>query len=161
MGKPDPSQSKPSPRRAEVVTDFEASPSHLICALGNTIAVMAARTLKKLVGLSLMEWRVLDILAAEPGATPGRLIAFTKVNKSVVSRAVNSLLQKGLIAREPAPDHGLRTHLRLTEAGHVVHDRGIGSRLEAEEQLLAQLGPHDRDRLMQMLKQLTRNLDQA
>ncbi len=161
MGKPDPSQSKPSPRRAEVVTDFDASPSYLICALGNTIAVMAARNLKKLVGLSLMEWRVLDILAAEPGATPGRVIAFTKVNKSVVSRAVNSLLQRGLVARQAAPDHGLRTHLHLTEAGHVVHDRGIGSRLEAEEQLLANLSPEARDVLLRTLRQLNQNLDQG
>ena len=161
MGKPDPKPVEDAVRRAPVVTDFDASASYLICALGNTIGVLAARNLKKLVGLSLMEWRVLAILAAEPGATPGRVIAFTKVNKSVVSRAVNALLQKGLIARESAPDHGLRTHLHLTEAGHVVHDRGIGSRLKAEEQLLADLGPDDRDRLVQALRQLTRNIDRA
>ena len=142
-----------------MVTDFDTSASYLICALGNTIGVLAARNLKKLVGLSLMEWRVLAILAVEPGATPGRVIAFTKVNKSVVSRAVNALLQKGLIAREASPDHGLRTHLHLTEAGHLVHDRGIGSRLKAEEQLLANLSLDDRDRLVQTLRRLTRNLD--
>ncbi|MEO6340340.1 MAG: MarR family winged helix-turn-helix transcriptional regulator [Caulobacteraceae bacterium] len=159
MGKPDPSS--PAGRRAEVVTDFEASASYLICAIGNKIGVVATRNLRKLVGLSLMEWRVLAILAAEPGATPGRVIAFTGVNKSVVSRAVNLLLNKGLVAREAAPDHGLRTHLHLTEAGHVVHDRGIGSRLSAEEQLLSHLSPADRERLVQTLKQLTQNLDKA
>ena len=159
-GKADPAAA-PVARRAATVTDFDFSPSYLICALGNKIAVIAARNLKKQLGLSLMEWRVLDILAAEPGATPGRVIEFTGVNKSVVSRAVNALMRKGLIARAQAPDHGLRTHLYLTEPGHGVHSRCIGSRLQAEEQLLSHLSQADRARLVQTLKQLTRNLDEA
>jgi len=143
------------------VTDFDSSPSYLICALANKITVMAARNLRRDLGLSLMEWRVMAILAAEPGATPGRVISFTGVNKSVVSRAVNSLVKRALVVREAAPDHGLRTHLDLTAAGREVHDKGIGSRLLAEAQLLAGLSPEDSAQLIHNLRRLNGNLGGA
>lgn len=140
---------------------FDSSPSYLISALGNRLSVLAARNLRRQLGLSLMEWRVLAVLAVEPGATPGRMVEFSAVNKSVVSRAVASLLKRGLVTRASAPDHGLRTHLYLTDEGQKIHDRGIGSRLHAEEVLLAGLPPADRERLVQVLKQLMGNLDGA
>jgi len=146
-------------RKAPVLTDFDSSPSYLISALGNKLSVQAARNLRRQLGLSLMEWRVLAVLAVEPGAAPGRIIEFAAVNKSVVSRAVNSLLGRGLIDRAPAPNHGLRTHLRLTDKGWGVHDDGIAARLEAEERLLAGLPAAERDRLVKLLKTLMGNVE--
>jgi DNA-binding MarR family transcriptional regulator len=140
-------------------TVFEASPSFLICALGNRIAVKAERNIRKTFDLSLMEWRVLSVLAVEPSAPPGRIVAVSGVNKAAVSRAVNSLEQRGLLKRESAPDHGLRTHLFLTRAGQTLHKRGNGQRLHAEEQLLAGLSKTQRSQLSELLRRLMRNLD--
>ena len=142
-----------------VLTDFDSSPSYLISALGNKLGVQAARNLRRQLGLSLMEWRVLAVLAVEPGAPPGRIVEFAGVNKSVVSRAVGSLMSRGLIDRAPAPDHGLRTHLHLTQQGWSVHDNGIVARLEAEKRLRKGLAPAERDRLVKLLKTLMGNLD--
>jgi DNA-binding MarR family transcriptional regulator len=141
------------------VTYFDSSPSYLISALGNRLSVLAARNLRRQLGLSLMEWRVLAVLAVEPGASPGRIVAFSAVNKSVVSRAVNALIKRGLIVRAAAPDHGLRTHLYLTAEGRALHDRGVGARMEAERTLLKGLPAQERGRLVQVLKQLMGNLD--
>jgi DNA-binding MarR family transcriptional regulator len=143
------------------VTYFDSSPSYLISALGNRLSVLAARNVRRLLGLTLMEWRVLAVLAVEPGATPGRIIEFSAVNKSVVSRAVNSLLKRGLITRSAAPDHGLRTHLYLTGEGQALHDRGVGARQKAEETLLNGLPAAERDKLIKVLKQLMDNLGAA
>jgi DNA-binding MarR family transcriptional regulator len=143
------------------VSYFDSSPSYLISALGNRLSVLAARNVRRQLGLSLMEWRVLAVLAVEPGATPGRIVEFSAVNKSVVSRAANGLLRRGLITRCAAPDHGLRTHLYLTPEGHALHDRGLGARLKAEELLLNGLPADQRDQLVELLKQLMGNLDHA
>ena len=143
------------------VANFDPSPSFLICALANKIAVIAARNVRKLLDLSLMEWRVLAVLAVEPAASPGRIIEVSGVNKAAVSRAVSAMERRGLVTRAPAPGHGLRTQLHLTAAGHAVHDQGIGARVQAEEQLLAGLTPADRARLSSVLRQLARNLDPA
>ena len=140
------------------VTDFDSSPSFLISAIGNKLAVIAARNLRKLVGLSLMEWKVLAVLGAEPAAAPGRIIEVSGVNKAAVSRAVTALERRGLVIRGPSPDHGLRTRLYLTAAGQEVHDRGIGARIEAEQQLLSGLSPADRTRLVDALRRITLNL---
>ena len=144
-----------------MVSYFDSSPSYLISALGNRLSVLAARNVRRQLGLSLMEWRVLAVLAVEPGATPGRIVEFSAVNKSVVSRAANSLLLRGLITRCAAPDHGLRTHLYLTPEGRVLHDRGLAARVKAEELLLNGLPADQRDRLVELLKQLMGNLDHA
>jgi DNA-binding MarR family transcriptional regulator len=146
-------------RAPRALTDFDTSPSYMIAALGNTLSVQAARNLRRQLGLSLMEWRVLAVLAAEPGASPGRIVEFAAVNKSVVSRAVNSLLKRGLVDRAPSPDHGLRTHLRLTDAGWAIHDEGIVARLQAEERLLQGVSPAEREQLLKLLKALMGNVE--
>ena len=143
------------------VSYFDSSPSYLISALGNRLSVLAARNVRRQLGLSLMEWRVLAVLAVEPGASPGRIVEFSAVNKSVVSRAVNALIRRGLITRAASPDHGLRTHLHLTPEGQALHDRGVGARITAERKLLDGLPDAERERLVSTLKRLMDNLDGA
>jgi DNA-binding MarR family transcriptional regulator len=142
-------------------TAFEASISFLVCSLGNRLSVTAERVLRKVLDLSFMEWRVLTVLAVEPAAPPGRIVAVAGVNKAAVSRAVNSLERRGLLKRVPAPEHRLRTQLFLTEAGQEMHARGTDERLHSEEEVLAGLSPADRERLLLSLRQMLRNLDQT
>lgn len=142
-------------------TAFEASTSFLICTLGNRLNVLAERNLRRALDLSVMEWRVLTILAVEPAAPPGRIVAVAGVNKAAVSRAVNSLERRGLLMREAAPNHRLRTRLFLTPAGRAVHDRGTGERLHAEDELLQGLRADEREDLARSLKHLMRNLDRG
>ena len=142
-------------------TVFEASTSFLICTLGNRLNVLAERVLRRVLNLSLMEWRVLTVLAVEPAAPPGRIVAIAGVNKAAVSRAVNSLERRGLLSRVASPEHRLRTQLYLTPAGQELHARGTDERLHSEDELLRGLQPEDRDRLLQHLRQLLRNLDKT
>jgi DNA-binding MarR family transcriptional regulator len=150
---------KSTKQQSTAGTVFEASPSFLICALGNRIDVSAERHLRKALNISLMEWRVLEVLAVEPAAPPGRIISVSGVHKAAVSRAVNALEQRGLLTRAPAPDHGLRTNLFLTAAGRALYRRGIGERQRAEEDLLTGLTEKDRKHLIKTLQGLMRNYD--
>jgi DNA-binding MarR family transcriptional regulator len=142
-------------------TVFEASNSFLICNLGNRLNVLIERVLRQVLDLSVMEWRVLTVLAVEPAAPPGRIVAIAGVNKAAVSRAVNSLERRGLLMRQAAPEHRLRTQLYLTPAGQEMHARGTGERLHSEEELLAGVSGEDRDRLTRLLRQLLRNLEKT
>ena len=142
-------------------TAFEASTTFLICTLGNRLNVIAERVLRRVLNLSVMEWRVLTVLAVEPAAPPGRIVAIAGVNKAAVSRAVNSLERRGLLMRQPSPEHRLRTQLYLTDAGREMHDRGTNERLHSEDELLRGLSKPERERLLQNLRLLHRNLDQT
>ncbi|MEN9704413.1 MAG: hypothetical protein RLZZ393_292 [Pseudomonadota bacterium] len=140
-------------------TAFEASISFLLVTLGNRLSVEAERVLRRTLDLSFMEWRVLTVLAVEPAAPPGRIVAVAGVNKAAVSRAVNSLERRGLLSREASPEHKLRTQLFLTDAGRAIYERGTRSRLNGEDEVLAGLSTEDRRRLLDDLQRLLRNLD--
>lgn len=156
-----PRTKKTAGQQSTAGTVFESSPTFLICALGNRLDVSAERHLRKALDISLMEWRVLEVLAVEPAAPPGRIISVSGVHKAAVSRAVNALEQRGLLKRAPAPDHGLRTHLFLTPAGRALYRRGIGERQQAEEKLLAGVSVQQQELLIEALQRVMRNLDEA
>ena len=147
------------PEASTAGTEFEASASFLIMTLSNRLTVLSERTLRRALDVSLMEWRVLTVLAVEPAAPPGRIVAIAGVNKAAVSRAVNSLERRGLLSRIPAPEHRLRTQLYLTPEGLALHARGTDERLHSEDKLLQGLTPAARENLLESLKQLMRNLD--
>jgi DNA-binding MarR family transcriptional regulator len=142
-------------------TVFEASTSFLIANLGNRLNVLIERVLRRVLDLSVMEWRVLSVLAVEPAAPPGRIVAIAGVNKAAVSRAVNSLERRGLLTRLAAPEHRLRTQLYLTPAGQQMHERGTGERLNSEEGLLQGLSEAEREQLLKLLRHLLRNLEKT
>lgn len=138
---------------------FEGSHSFLICTLANHINVVAERFLRKNLNLSLMEWRVLLVLAVEPAATPGRIVTLAAVNKAAVSRAVNALERRGLLERRPVDDRRKRRLLHLTPAGKALHDEGTGSRRSFEEEMLGGLSPAERAQFHMLLKRALGNLD--
>jgi DNA-binding MarR family transcriptional regulator len=140
-------------------TAFEASLSFLICALGRKIDVAAERQLRQALDIALMEWRVLEVIAVEEAAPPGRIISVSGVHKAAVSRAVNALEKRGLLKRVAARDHGLRTHLFLTSAGRAVYRRGIGERERFEEQLLGGLSGKQRKNVIDLLQHVMRSFD--
>lgn len=142
-------------------TVFEGSIAFLLVTLGNRLSVEAERVLRRMLDLSFMEWRVLTVLGEEPAAPPGRIVAVAGVNKAAVSRAVNSLERRGLLMRQPAPEHRLRTQLFLTEAGRAIYERGSAARRLGEDAVLEGLSPEDRQRLLANLRHLLRNMDET
>jgi DNA-binding MarR family transcriptional regulator len=142
-------------------TGFEASQAFLICSLANRINVIAERSARQRLDLSLMEWRVLVVLAVEPAAPPGRIVAIASVNKAAVSRAVNSLERRGLLERKARAPNSRRRLLYLTPAGVALHDQGGNARLEFEAQLLVGLSAVEREQFHRLLKLALHNLDDS
>ncbi|MFM1887268.1 MAG: hypothetical protein RL026_2425 [Pseudomonadota bacterium] len=147
------------PAQGSVDTAFESSTFFLIITLGNRLNVLAERRMRKYFDLTVMEWRVLTVLAFEPAAPPGRIVEIAGVNKAAVSRAVNSLERRGLLHRTPAPGHRLRTQLFLTPAGEALHAKGISHRHASEDLLLAGFSDDERTIFKQGLRRIMRTLD--
>ena len=108
-----------------------------------------------------MEWRVLALLAVEPGASPGRIAEVAGVDKSVVSRAVNALERRRMITVAPGLSGGRQTRLTLTSAGQALHDRGIVGALAAEARMLEGFSADEQRQLIDFLKRLTANVMRA
>jgi DNA-binding MarR family transcriptional regulator len=140
------------------VTDMDRSVLFLTTAFANKLSKGASRRLRRVLGIGLMEWRVVCNLGVEPGRSAARIAEVSGVDKSVVSRAVAELERQGLIFTSNEPP-GRQTALRLTPAGQALHDRGVLRADERELRLLDGFSPEEQDRLVDFLKRLTANLE--
>ena len=68
-------------------------------------------------GLNQSQWRVLAAVADKPGRTAAEVTSVTPMDKTIVSRAVHSLIQSGLIKKTPNIDDKRRSSLEMTTLG--------------------------------------------
>jgi DNA-binding MarR family transcriptional regulator len=79
---------------------------------------LADREVEHACGVSVAQLFVLRQLAETPALSLGELAARTLTDQSSVSTVVARLVERGLVARKPAPGDRRRAELRVTAAGH-------------------------------------------
>jgi DNA-binding MarR family transcriptional regulator len=125
-----------------------------LSVLSNTVSSAIAASYFLHFGLSIPEWRVMAVLAANPGLSAAEVTARTAMDKVAVSRAVAALLAAGRLRRTTVPADRRRTHLQLTTAGERVYAQVVPMALEYERRLVASLSARDRailDRILRVL----------
>lgn len=125
-----------------------------LSVLSNTVSGAIAAAYFAHFGLSIPEWRVMAVLAANPGLSAAEVTARTAMDKVAVSRAVASLLAAGRLRRTMVKADRRRTHLELTPAGTKVYAQVVPVALNYERHLLAPLSAKDRatlDRILRIL----------
>jgi DNA-binding MarR family transcriptional regulator len=125
-----------------------------LSVLSNTVSSAIAAAYFANFGLSIPEWRVMAVLAANPGLSAAEVTARTAMDKVAVSRAVATLLAAGRLRRTTAPADRRRTHLALTTAGARVYGQVVPMALDYERQLVAPLSRSDRGTLDRILRVL-------
>jgi len=100
--------------------------------------------------LNLSQWRVLAAVAEEPGRTAAQVTAITPMDKTIVSRAVSSLIALGLIAKTSDTSDKRRSSLSATQAGEVIYVK-IAQRLNADL-IDNQAGQHSAKEFTKILK---------
>jgi DNA-binding MarR family transcriptional regulator len=125
-----------------------------LSVLSNTVSSAIAAAYFANFGLSIPEWRVMAILAANPGLSAAEVTARTAMDKVAVSRAVAALLAAGRLRRTTVPADRRRTHLALTPAGTGVYARVVPLALEYERRLVAPLSRRDRAAFDRILREL-------
>ena len=132
-----------------------------LSVLSNTVSGAIAAAYFLHFGLSIPEWRVMAVLAANPGLSAAEVTARTAMDKVAVSRAVaalidavGTLLAAGRLRRTTVPADRRRTHLALTTAGERVYAQVVPMALEYERRLVAQLSARDRATLERILRVL-------
>lgn len=115
------------------------------------------RDLSTEVGMSLAEFEVLDHLAAAEDLTirMNELAALVRLSPSGLTRRFDTLVRRGLVAREACDDDRRGINARLTPEGlarhseaSVVHQRGV------EQYVTANLDSHERECLSRALTRL-------
>jgi DNA-binding MarR family transcriptional regulator len=131
----------------------------LLTFLANKLATGASYRYRKHFGIGVVEWRMLSMLAVENHITAGRITQVIGLDKSAVSRSLQSLEKAGYVSSEVDTIDARRYTVSLTESGHKLHDRVLKVALERERRLLSGLTPEERDALVNLLGRLHSNVD--
>lgn len=125
-----------------------------LSVLTNTVSSAIAGAYAERFGLSIPEWRVMAVLALEPGLSAATVAERTAMDKVAVSRAVSNLLRTRRVARGFANADRRRSVLRLTTEGEEVYWRVVPFARRYEQSLLADLSESQRVQLRQLLDHL-------
>ena len=134
--------------------DLERYVPGLLTFVSNKMSRGASRTYRELFGVGVTEWRVISLLALEPGIPHSRVSEVIGLDKALVSRVVQALLDQRYVTVKPDPNDKRSTLVTLTAAGLRLHDRIIPVALEREKLLLSTLSVADTDALIRFLHQL-------
>lgn len=98
--------------------------------------------------LSVTQMRMLQFLSsAVEGASLKQIAEELELSLAAVSRAVDSLVRRGLVTRsENAQDRRLKT-VRVTDEALELVDRAIALRIAGFEEFVSSLTPRERSRL--------------
>ncbi len=122
--------------------------------LSNTVSSNIAAVYQDKFGISLVQWRVMAILAEYPDSSADDVCRRTKMEKSVVSRSVAGLLERHLISREFDQDDKRRSILQLSETGLSVYKEVMPVAELFERKLLAVLSEEERKTLSHLVDKL-------
>ncbi|MCZ8132351.1 MAG: MarR family winged helix-turn-helix transcriptional regulator [Steroidobacteraceae bacterium] len=127
-----------------------------LSVLANTMSGAIATAYAERFDLSIPEWRVMAVLALEPGLSAAKVAERTAMDKVAVSRAVASLLRAKRVERSVEACDRRRSQLQLTARGHAVYREVVPFALAYEEAVLRGLPPRTREKLDELLEELLR-----
>jgi len=116
-----------------------------LSVLSNTVSTAISGAYQQRFGLTIPEWRVMAVLAMNPGLSAAEVAQRTAMDKVAVSRAVASLLRARRIVRQTARADRRRSLLRLSATGEKVYAQVVPMALDYERDLLEPLTQKDRE----------------
>jgi DNA-binding MarR family transcriptional regulator len=131
---------------------------YLLNRAGNRIATAFGEEVRPL-GATLQMWRVLAALRERDGRRMGDLSATTSIEVSTLTRLVDTMEAKGLVARRRAADDARAVVLHITPAGRRLTQRIVPIAERYEQVALAGFSPTEADRLKAALRRLYANMD--
>ncbi|WP_133000433.1 MarR family winged helix-turn-helix transcriptional regulator [Luteimonas arsenica] len=134
--------------------DLERFLPYQLSVLSNVVSQDIAQAYGERFGLAVTEWRIIAVLGRFPGLSAVGVAERSAMDKVAVSRAVASLLERGLLHRETHGEDRRRSVLELSEAGRAVHAEVAPLALAYERELLSPLDEDERAQFSRMLDKL-------
>jgi len=129
-----------------------------ITFIANKLSKSATALYQRKFGVNVTEWRIMSLLAIEPGIPAARICHVIGFDKGPVSRTLGAMEKRGLVMIRSDPNDG-RTHaISLTAKGRATHDRVIAAALDRERRLLSCLSRDEQEALIDLLRRLHENL---
>ena len=129
-----------------------------ITFIANKLSRSATTYYQKHFGVNVTEWRILSLLALEPGIPASRICHVIGFDKGPVSRTLALLQKRDLVIIRTDPQDGRSHSISLTPKGRTTHDGVIAVALDRERRLLACLRKDEQETLIKLLLRIHGNL---
>lgn len=113
------------------------------------------RMLEGRYGIARREWRLIALLAAKGALSPSMLAGQLHLDRPRTSRAIGSLVNKKLVARETQPGDARRAKVALTAAGRALYAQVFPRVAEINAKVVEVLDDDAVEALDRSLQQLT------
>lgn len=141
--------------------DLERYVPALLTFLTNKLSSSASACYRKHYGIGIVEWRVLAMLAVENHITANRVGQVIGLDKSAISRSLQTLEREGYVTSEVDTKDARRYTVSLTPSGRELHDQVLETAVRREEVLLAGLSEREVDTLIDLLHRMSRQLEKV
>ncbi|MGY1635997.1 MarR family winged helix-turn-helix transcriptional regulator [Geodermatophilus sp. SYSU D00742] len=152
------SGSQPHREKLPVTIDREAYTPAYLSLVSNALSWGSTFQYMRRFGVGVNDWRVVSALGNHPGATAGEVCTVLGLNKSVVSRSVAGLTERGLVTIERADG---QRRLYLTADGVALHDQLLPLALERERWMLRGFSDEELGQLRDFLRRMHDNISEA
>ncbi len=129
----------------------------LLLFLSNRLSSTGTAAYTRALGIGVMEFRVMVMLAAEPEIAANRIVEVIGIDKGAVSRTLKALEERGLVIAH-APQERRRQLYALSSQGRRVHDRALAIAEKRQDLLLEGVADQDRERLIGLLHTMLGNV---
>jgi len=140
------------------VGPFDSYLPYLLNRAGARIAAAFSEEMRPL-GATLQMWRVLAALGERDGRRMGDLSETTSIEVSTLTRLVDTMEKKGLVARQPDGADARAVVLRATPAGRRLTQRILPIAERYETVALAGFSAAEAKALKAALRRLYANMD--
>ena len=120
----------------------------------------AARILKKHAGISLSEWRIFVTIETNGKITPTEIVRLTSFDKSLISRTIKGLQEKGLICADTSEDDGRSFAIDFTPEGLALFENARPVMRKRQQLLRGALTANELDVLFRVFDKLDDALDE-
>lgn len=148
-----------SHKEPDSLLNLERFLPYRLSVLSNKISGIIADTYKDKFAISITEWRIMAVLGKYPGISADEVSVKTQIEKSILSRAINKLLQRNLIEREFDADDRRRSILNLSATGISVYNDIVPVSYDYEERLQACFTPKEQQLFSELVDKLYQHAD--
>ncbi|MBV9560147.1 MAG: MarR family transcriptional regulator [Bradyrhizobium sp.] len=156
-----PERARPArPAPSDELAPITAMLSSRLMVLANLLKRGAILRYKRLAGLSSVEFGLVASLGRRPPMSVATLAEAVGMDKGQISRALDGLVGRRLVAKAVNPDDNRQALVSLTRSGLAAHDTIVAGAKERNQRLLEHLDAAEIAILLQQVDRLTRKAEQ-
>ena len=142
------------------MTIADDKPLSLIHVLSNRIGRAFHGEIETKFGITISEWRVLMTLTSEKGVSAAEITNRWAMEKMMVNRAIQRLVDNGCITRERDPNDRRRYRLALTTKGRKLYGKIAPTTNKRYNELMSAIDSDETDALVRALQKIIQRAEQ-